>query len=151
MLLFPSPEKTKYKKMHKGGEKRQGSFSKIEYGYFIPKKGFYGLKAVEGGKIKSNQLEAARKMIRKKVKRKIKNSLYINVFPQLSRTKKSSGVRMGKGKGNLDYWYVPVKKGQIIFEIKRRIPRGQAHTALKKAMLKFPMKCRVIDKFSEVF
>jgi large subunit ribosomal protein L16 len=148
MLLFPSPEKTKYKKMHKGGESTK--LGRIENRYFSPKKGFYALKAIESGKIRSNQLEAARKMIRKKIKRKIKNSLYISVFPQLSRTKKSSGVRMGKGKGNLDYWYTPVKRGRILFEIKRKIPRGQAHTALKKAMSKFAVKCKIVEKYGAV-
>jgi len=144
MILFP--QKTKYKKHQKGKNQFHGK----ESSYVLPKKGFYGLKLLNTVRIHSNQIEAARKVIRKRIKRKYKQQPYCNVFSDRVATKKSSGIRMGKGKGNLDYWYTTAKKGRILFELYQKIPKSIAFKALRAASLKFSSSCKVITKYNNI-
>jgi large subunit ribosomal protein L16 len=141
MLLFP--RKTKYKKNHKD----IGKFLNYEHKYNIPKFGFYALKLKRSTRITTNQIEAARKVIRKRIKKKTKERINIAVFTDKIATKKSSGVRMGKGKGNFNYWYTIGASGRIIYELSYKIHKNNAVNALKAASSKFPVKCKIISRF----
>jgi large subunit ribosomal protein L16 len=144
MLLFPA--KTKYRKHQKGKSHLKG----IESSYVLPKKGFFGLKLLETVRVRSNQIEAARKAISKRVKRKYKQRPLCSVFSDRIATRKSSGIRMGKGKGNLDYWYTPVRKGRILFELRLKVPRVIAFKALRAASKKFSSRCKVLSKYNQI-
>ena len=107
--MFLQPKKIKYKKV------RKGKLSKFEYKSNTLKFGTIGLKAAESGTITARQIEAARQAIVRKIQRKGK--IWIRIFPSLPITKKPTEVRMGKGKGSVDYWAAKVKKGTVLFEM----------------------------------
>jgi large subunit ribosomal protein L16 len=112
MLLFP--EKTKYKKYHKFLKK----LKKKETKNIQPTLGFSGLKSMQCLKITAKQIETLKKVIISIIKKKYKykTKLKWNLFPDIPMTKKSAGIRMGKGKGNVEYWCFMVKKGRILCE-----------------------------------
>jgi len=89
----------------------------VENRYILPKVGKMGLKILNSFRLTAKQIETIRKIIKRKMSKKTKEKLILNVFPDLPVTKKSSGLRMGKGKGHIEYWCVPVIKGRILFEI----------------------------------
>ena len=99
--------------------------------------GSYGLMAKEGAWITANQIEAARIAMTRYMKRGGK--VWINIFPNLSLTKKPLETRQGKGKGNPEVWVAVVKKGKIMFE-------ATAREALRLAMHKLPIKCKFVKK-----
>lgn len=133
MQLFPL--KTKFKKQHR----RRNLLKKIEYNYNFPLKNFAGLKATSTFRLTSTQIEAARKIVAKFIRKKFKIKLRFCIFPDLPVTKKSSGVRMGKGKGNIDFWCFLVKRGRIIFEINKTIvPRSIIFKAFSIVTKKLP-------------
>lgn len=103
------PKQTKYKKYHKG------KLSKFEYKSNNLIFGEVGLKAIESGTINFKQIEAARQAITRKIKRK--GRVWIRIFPNLPVTKKSTGSRMGKGKGSVSYWVAKVRCGSVLFEV----------------------------------
>lgn len=144
MILFPS--KTKYRKHQKGSN----NFKKNEYNYIMPKKGFFGLKILKTIRLKTNQIEAARKAIRKRIKKKYKIKPLLIGFTDRVATRKSSGVRMGKGKGNIDFWYFYAKNGRIIFELNKKIPQGVAYKAFNAAGFKFGASIKFISKFRNI-
>lgn len=115
MQLFPI--NVKYKKQHR----RRRQLTKKEVNYVAPLQGFAGIKAINSTRITSVQIEASRKVIAKYIRKKYKNKLRFCIFPDLPITKKSTGVRMGKGKGNIDFWCFPVLKGRILFEINKNV------------------------------
>ncbi len=132
------PAKTKHRKAHKGGKKilgATGSGSGLNFGSF-------GLKALEPAKLNSRQIESARKVVSRYMKRAGK--LWITVFPHTPVTKKPAEVRMGSGKGNVEYYIAKIKPGRIIFEIDG-IDAESAEIALLKAAAKLPFKTKVID------
>ena len=103
------PKRTKYRRPHRlsyEGKSRAGR----EVGY-----GEYGLVALEGGYVSSNQIEAARVAITRYLNRG--GNVYIKIFPQLAITKKPLEVRMGSGKGAPEGWVAVVQKGRVMFEI----------------------------------
>ncbi len=132
-----TPAKTKYRKAQKGGKKIKG-FSTVgntlSYGAF-------GLKALESAKLNSRQIESARKVITRYMKRAGK--LWIKVFPHTPITKKPAEVRMGSGKGNVEYYVAKIKPGRIIFEVDG-IAESDAKIALEKAAAKLPFKCKIV-------
>ena len=135
MLL---PKKTKYRKSQKGGKKITGyatSGNKLSYGTF-------GLKALESGRINSRQIESARKVITRCMKRSGK--LWICVFPHTPVTKKPAEVRMGSGKGSVEYYMMKIRPGRVIFEVDGVVD-AVAQTALAKAAAKLPFKAKVIN------
>ncbi len=144
MILFPS--KTKFRKHQKGSK----NFSKEEQNYILPKKGFFGIKILRTTRLKSNQIEAARKAIRKRIKKKYKIKPLLIGFTDRVATRKSSGVRMGKGKGNVDFWYFCAKSGRIIFELSKKIPQGVAIKAFNAAGFKFGSSIKFISRFSNI-
>ena len=103
------PKRTKFRKQHKGRNRGLAqSGNKVSFGDF-------GLKAVGRGRLTARQIEAARRAITRKVKRGGK--LWIRVFPDKPVSKKPLEVRMGKGKGNVEYWVALVQPGLVLYEI----------------------------------
>lgn len=131
------PKNYKYKKIHKKVYIKNSIYQKSNY----LKKNSFGLKILTNGLLSSIILEASRKTIRKKLK-KIGN-IKINIFPNIPLTKKSSGIRMGKGIGNISKWVCPLKKGIILFEL-TNVSLNTAKIALKAASYKLPVKSKFI-------
>ena len=132
-----SPKKVKHRKVFKGkqrGVAHRGS--SISFGD-------YALKAVESGKLTSQQIEAARIAINRKIKRGGK--VWIRVFPDKPVTKKPAETRMGKGKGSPEYWVAPVKPGRILYELSG-VDEALATRALTLAGNKFPFACKVVSR-----
>lgn len=134
MLL---PKRVKYRRVHRGrmtGKATRGN--KVVYGD-------YGLQALEPVWITSNQIEAARVAMTRYIKRGGK--VWIKIFPEKPVTQKPMGVRMGKGKGSLEYWVAVVKPGRVLFEISG-VPEDVAKEALRLATHKLPCKCKVVSR-----
>ncbi len=132
-----SPKKVKRRKVFKGrirGKAQRGST--ISFGEFA-------LKSLDGGKLTAQQIEAARIAINRKIKRGGK--VWIRVFPDKPITKKPAETRMGKGKGNPEYWVAPIKPGRILYEI-GGVEEGLAVRALTLAGNKLPFATKVILK-----
>ena len=105
--------------------------------------GEYGIVALEPAWIKSNQIEAARVAMTRYVKRTGK--VWIKIFPDKPYTSKPIGVRMGKGKGNVEGWVAVVKPGRVMFEI-AGVPEETAKEALRLATHKLPIKCKIVSR-----
>ena len=105
--------------------------------------GSYGLMAKEGAWITSNQIEAARVAMTRYMKRGGK--VWVNIFPNLSLTKKPLETRQGKGKGAPESWVAVVKKGKVMFEV-AGVSEEVAREALRLAMHKLPIKCKFVMK-----
>lgn len=131
------PKRTKHRKQFRGsmaGKATRGN--KISNGE-------YGIVAMEPAWIKSNQIEAARVAMTRYVKRTGK--VWIKIFPDKPYTSKPIGVRMGKGKGNVEGWVAVVKPGRVMFEI-AGVPEDVAKEALRLATHKLPVKCKIVSK-----
>ena len=105
--------------------------------------GEYGIVAAEPCWIRSNQIEAARVAMTRYIKRGGK--VWIKIFPDKPVTAKPAETRMGKGKGALEYWVAVVKPGRVMFEI-AGVPEETAREALRLAMHKLPIKCKIAKK-----
>jgi len=134
--MFLQPRKTKYKKT------RKGRLKKFEFKSNSVKFGEFGLKAQVAGMITANQIEAARRTIARKIKRKGK--LWIRIFPDLPITAKPTESRMGKGKGAVSYWVARVRGGTTLFEI-CGIPKHIAIEALEAGSKKLPIRTKIFD------
>lgn len=134
--MFNGPKQIKYKKTKKGKLKKfEFKANKLNFGII-------GLKAAESGIINPRQIEAARQAITRKTKRKIK--LWVRIFPDLPITSKSTGVRMGKGKGQFSHWGARVRKGTVIFEI-CGINLKLIISALKTGGAKLPVQTKIFN------
>lgn len=130
-----APRRVKHRKVMKG--RRRGKAyrgSKLSFGT-------YGLKALECGWMTSRQIEAARIAITRRVRRTGK--LWITVFPDKPITQKPAETRMGKGKGNPEYWVAVIKPGRILFELDG-VPEPLAREAMARAMYKLPFKTKFV-------
>ena len=105
--------------------------------------GEFGLVAQEPAWVKSNQIEAARIAITRYVKRG--GQVWIKIFPDKPITAKPAETRMGSGKGTVEYWVAVVKPGRVLFEI-AGVPEETAREALRLAMYKLPLKCKIASK-----
>ena len=105
--------------------------------------GEFGLVAAEPCWIRSNQIEAARIAMTRHTKRGGK--VWIKIFPDKSYTSKPIGVRMGKGKGNVEGWVAVVKPGRVMFEL-AGVPEETAREALRLATHKLPVKCKIVSR-----
>ena len=105
--------------------------------------GEYGLVATEPAWIRSNQIEAARVAITRHLRREGK--VWIDMFPDKPVTSKPIGVRMGSGKGAVEYWVAVVKPGRVLFEV-AGVPEEKAREALRLATHKLPIKCKIVSK-----
>jgi len=103
--------------------------------------GTYGLKATEPERITARQIEAARRAMTRHMKRQ--GRVWIRIFPDLPVTSKPIEVRMGKGKGSVDFWACKVKPGRMMFEIDG-VAEPIAREALRLAAMKLPIKTRVV-------
>ena len=131
------PKRTKYRKQQKGrvrGKAMRGN--KVTDGE-------YGIQSLELGFITSNQIEAARVAMTRYIKRGGK--VWIKIFPDKPITKKPAETRMGKGKGNLEYWVAVVKPGRVMFEISG-VSEEIAKEALRLAVHKLPIKCKIVSR-----
>jgi large subunit ribosomal protein L16 len=129
------PKRTKFRKQHKGrisGEAKGGF--ELNFGQF-------GLKAAQPERITARQIEAARRALTRHMKRQ--GRVWIRVFPDVPVTSKPTEVRMGKGKGSVDFWAARVKPGRIMFEIDG-VAEPIAREALRLAAMKLPIKTRVV-------
>lgn len=134
------PKKTKFRKAHKGrihGNAKGGS--SLAFGSF-------GLKAMAPERITARQIEAARRVIARHVKRQGK--LWIRVFPDVPVSKKPLEVRMGSGKGSPEFWVARVKPGRIMFELDG-VPRDLAQEALALAAAKLPIETKFVARIGE--
>ena len=107
--------------------------------------GSYGLMAKEGAWVTANQIEAARVAMTRYMKRGGK--VWVNIFPNLSLTKKPLETRQGKGKGEPEVWVAVVKEGKIMFEVDE-VSEEIAREALRLASHKLPIKCKFVKKES---
>jgi len=129
------PKKVKYRKWQKGRSKG------VERRAIRLAFGSYGLKSLETKWITSRQIEAARRMVIRYLKKGGK--LWIRVFPDKPVTNKGTEVPMGGGKGSVDHYVFPIRPGRIIFEIDG-IKEEEAREALKKAGDKLPIKTKFV-------
>jgi len=131
------PKRTKYRKAHKG---RIHGLAKGGYELNF---GSYGMKALEPERITARQIEAARRAITRHLKRA--GRVWIRVFPDKPVTKKPAEVRMGKGKGSVEYWVAVVKPGRILFEIDG-VPADLAAEAIALGAAKLPIRTRFVTR-----
>jgi len=131
------PKRTKYRKVQKG--KMKGN---AQRGHELSS-GMFGIKSVHetGMFMTSRQIEAARIAATRYMKRE--GQLWINIFPDKPITKKPLEVRMGKGKGAVEYWAAVVKPGRIMFEV-GGVPLSVANEALRLAAQKLPVKTKFV-------
>ncbi|MCL4387162.1 MAG: 50S ribosomal protein L16 [Patescibacteria group bacterium] len=134
MLL---PKKTKYRKQMKNPQYgRDSRGTEINFGR-------YAIKSLGAGWVSSRQIEAARRVMTRQVKRGGK--IWIRIFPDKPVTKKPNEMGMGKGKGAPDHFVAVVKPGRILFEMDG-VARDLALEALKLATYKLPVATKVIEK-----
>ncbi|MBM3243450.1 MAG: 50S ribosomal protein L16 [Candidatus Omnitrophica bacterium] len=131
------PKRVKYRKLQKG-QRRGIATSGAELAF-----GEYGLKSLDNGWLKNNQIEAARVIIARQLHKGGK--LWIRAFPDKSITKKPAEVRMGKGKGDLDHWVAVVKRGRILFEI-GGVPEGYARQCFRLVAYKLPLRTKFVTR-----
>ncbi len=105
--------------------------------------GEYALKATSRGRITARQIEAARRAITRSVKRGGK--VWIRIFPDKPVSKKPLEVRMGGGKGNVEYWVAQIQPGRVLYEIEG-IPEDQARDAFRLAAAKLPVKTTFVNR-----
>lgn len=131
------PKRTKYRRPHilkyeghtKGG-------AEVSFGE-------WGLQATEGGWISDKQIEAARVCMARYTRRA--GQVWIRIFPQLCKTKRPIGLRMGSGKGSPDNWVAVVKEGRVMFEI-GGVDEATARKALSLASYKLPVGCKIVER-----
>ncbi|KKW14702.1 MAG: 50S ribosomal protein L16 [Parcubacteria group bacterium GW2011_GWA2_50_10b] len=138
-MLFP--KKVKYRKWQtmRKNPKKVGVASRGVTVAF----GSFGLKALGAARIRSQQIEAARKVLSRSVGKT--GRLWTRIFPDMPYTKKPAEVKLGKGKGDLEGYVAPVLAGRIIFEVDG-VTEPVAREALRKAGTKLPLKTKVVAR-----
>ena len=135
------PKKTKFRKMHKA------RISGNAKGGFVLNFGSYGLKSLEPSRVTARQIEAARRAMTRHMKRA--GRVWIRIFPDVPVSKKPTEVRMGKGKGSVEFWAAKVKPGRMMFEIDG-VPVDVAKEALSLAAAKLPVKCKFVSRLGDM-
>ena len=136
------PKRVKWRKQMRGrmkGKAQRGA--EVTFGD-------YGLKALEPGWVTARQIEAARRAIVRAIRRRGK--FWIRIFPDKPVTKKPAETRMGKGKGNVEYWVAVVKPGRIMFELGGGLPEDVAREALRLAQYKLAIKTKIVGRYDQV-
>ena len=131
------PKRVKYRKQQRGSMKGKATRGNKLH------RGEYGIIAMQPAWIKSNQIEAARVAITRHLRRE--GRVWIDMFPDKPVTSKPIGVRMGSGKGAVEYWVAVVKPGRVLFEV-AGVPEEKAREALRLASHKLPIKCKIVSK-----
>jgi large subunit ribosomal protein L16 len=131
------PKRTKFRKQFKGHNRGLAqSGNSVAFGD-------YGLKATERGRITARQIEAARRAMTRFVKRGGK--IWIRVFPDVPVTKKPLEVRMGKGKGGVEYWVAKVQPGSVLYEMEG-VDEATAREAFRLAAAKLPVLTTFVNR-----
>lgn len=131
------PKRVKWRKSHRGRRRGQAnSGNKVTFGEF-------GLQAITNAWVESRQIEAARRAITHEVRRGGK--VWIRIFPDKPVSKKAAETRMGKGKGNPEFWVAVVRRGRMMFEI-AGVPEDLAREAMRLASHKLPVKTRFVSR-----
>ena len=131
------PKRTKFRKMFKGRNRGLAQAgNKVSFGE-------YGLKAADRGRITARQIEAARRAMTRHIKRGGK--IWIRVFPDTPISKKPIEVRMGKGKGNVEYWVAKVQPGTMLYEMEG-VAEDIAREAFRLAAAKLPVKTTFVSR-----
>lgn len=133
------PKKTKYRKMQRGRTKGLAKARNLNFGDF-------GLVSLEPGWISAKQIESARITISRKLKKGGK--LFLRIFPDKPVTKKPAETRMGKGKGNPEFWVCVIKRNRILFEVSE-LDAATAKDVLRSASYKLPLKTKIISKIEQ--
>lgn len=131
------PRRTKHRKQHhptRSGMAKGGTDLAF---------GEYGIQALAPAYVTNRQIEAARIAMTRYMKRGGK--VFINIYPDRPLTKKPAEVRMGSGKGSVEWWIANIKPGRVMFEV-AGVPEDVAREALRLAMHKLPMKCRILSR-----
>ena len=134
------PKRTKYRKAHKGrikGMAKGGSSLNF---------GSYGLKSLDAERVTARQIEATRRAITRHMKRA--GRVWIRIFPDVPVTKNPTEVRMGKGKGSVEFWACKVKPGRIMFEIDG-VSDEVAREALRLGAAKLPVRTKIVTRPGE--
>jgi len=130
------PKRTKFRKMFKGRNRGLANGTEVSFGEF-------GLKAVGRGRLTARQIEAARRAMTRHIKRQ--GQIWIRVFPDKPITSKPLEVRMGKGKGNVEYWVCQIQPGKVLYEM-GGVPESLAREAFALASAKLPLKTTFVTK-----
>jgi large subunit ribosomal protein L16 len=131
------PKRTKYRKQMKGRNRGLAQTgNKVSFGEF-------GLKSTEEGRLTARQIEAARRAMTRCVKRGGK--IWIRVFPDVPVTKKPLEVRMGSGKGNVEYWVAKIQPGRMLYEMEG-VDEATAREAFKLASAKLSVKTTFVQR-----
>jgi large subunit ribosomal protein L16 len=132
------PKRVKYRKQMRGRMKGKASRgAEVHFGDF-------GLQALEPGWVTARQIEAARRVMVRQMRRRGK--VWIRVFPDKPITKRAAESRMGKGKGNVEFWVAVAKPGRVLFEIGGGVPEDVAKDALRLAAYKLAIKTQIIQR-----
>ena len=132
------PKRVKYRKQMRGrmkGKARRGA--ELHFGD-------YGLQALQPSWISARQIEASRRAMVRAMKRRGK--IWIRIFPDKPITKRAAESRMGKGKGEVEFWAAVVKPGRIMFEIGGDVADDAALEALRRASYKLPIKTKIVRR-----
>ena len=131
------PKRTKFRKVHKGRNRGVATTGdKVSFGSF-------GLKSTGRGRITARQIEAARRAMTRHIKRQGK--IWIRIFPDKPITEKPLEVRMGKGKGSVEYWVCQIKPGKVLYEIDG-VNEELAREAFTLAAAKLPFKTTIVTR-----
>ncbi|EDP98720.1 50S ribosomal protein L16 [Shewanella benthica] len=130
------PKRTKFRKMFKGRNRGLANGTEVSFGDF-------GLKAVGRGRLTARQIEAARRAMTRHIKRQ--GQIWIRVFPDKPITSKPLEVRMGKGKGNVEYWVCQIQPGKVLYEMDG-VTEELAREAFALAAAKLPLKTTFVTK-----
>jgi len=136
------PKRVKWRKQMRGrmkGKAQRGA--QVTFGDI-------GLQALEPGWVTARQIEAARRAIVRAMKRRGK--IWIRIFPDKPVTRKPAETRMGKGKGNVEFWVAVVKPGRIMFEIGGGLPEEIAHEALRLAQYKLAIRTKIVGRLEQI-
>jgi len=129
------PKRTKFRKQFKSRNRGlANNGNKVSFGQ-------YGLQAVERGRLTARQIESARRAMTRYIKRGGK--IWIRVFPDVPISKKPLEVRMGKGKGNVEYWVCKIQPGKMLYEMEG-VTEAIAREAFKLAAAKLPFKTNFV-------
>lgn len=135
------PKRVKWRKQMRGrmkGKAQRGA--EVTFGDF-------GLQALEPGWVTARQIEAARRAIVRAMKRRGK--FWIRIFPDKPVTRKPAETRMGKGKGNVEFWVAVVRPGRIMFEVGGGLPDDVSKEALRLAQYKLSIKTKIVGRFDQ--
>jgi len=134
------PKRTKFRKAHKGrihGNAKGGTTLNF---------GTYGLKSLSPGRVNAREIEACRRAVTRHIKRA--GRIWIRIFPDVPVSKKPTEVRMGKGKGSVEFWVARVKPGRIMFELDG-VTSELAHEALRRGAAKLSVDTKIVTRPGE--